>query len=143
MFADRTTTDSPLGDLADEMTPTDLEHSRHAKNPDIVWVDVTPGRCTVADISDFQQYELVGPSAEVWNRIDGFASDEEVVRAVLECYPEHPVTAYAECGAFIDRMTDLGLLVQQPGSDRGEPDDVDPRDRSGLVAQPAQKGTVI
>lgn len=139
---DQTPTVSSIGDMADEMIRTALRRRRHAKNPDAVWVEGATGRCAVADISDFRQFQLVGPSAEVWNRIDGFASDDEVVRAVLACYPGHPATAYAECGAFIETMTDLGLLVHQPGSDRGEPDDMDPRPREGLVAQPAQEGTV-
>ncbi|WP_426623023.1 PqqD family protein [Leifsonia sp. McL0607] len=97
----------------------------------------------MTDIADFRQFQLVGPSAEVWSRIDGFASDDEVVRAVLAFYPEHPDTAYAECVSLIETMTDIKLLVHQPGTGRGEPDDVDHPDRGGRVAQPAQKGTVL
>lgn len=131
------------GDLPDE-NAFDAHRSRlHARNPDVVWVEAVRGRCALTDIVTFQQYLLEGPSAEIWRRIDGFGSDDEVVRAVLASYPEHPATAYAECIAFIDTMTDTGLLVHQPGADRGEPGDVDRPARGGHIAQPAQKGTVI
>lgn len=132
---------APEGDPADENTVDASLVSRHAKNPDVVWVEAVQGRCEVADISDFRQFELTGTSAEVWSRIDGFASDDEVVRAVLATYPEHPDTAYAECVSFIETMTGLGLLVLRPDTDRGEPDDDHPDD-GGHVVQPAQKGTV-
>ncbi|MCI0157474.1 PqqD family protein [Leifsonia shinshuensis] len=91
----------------------------------------------MADVSDFRQFELTGPSAEVWSRIDGFASDDEVVRAVLDCYPEHPDSAYAECVSLIETMASLELLVHQPDTDRGVPDDHRP---GGRVVKPSSEG---
>lgn len=129
------------GDLGDENTVDAHPVARHAKSPDVVWVEAVQGRCSVADTSDFRQFELAGPSAEVWSRIDGFASDDEVVRAVLATYPEHPDTAFAECVSLIETMTGLGLLVPQPDTECGEPD-VDHPDRGDRVMPQAQKGTV-
>jgi hypothetical protein len=129
------------GDPADENTVDAPRATRHARNRDVVWVEAVRGRCALADVSDFRQFELTGPSAEVWSRIDGHRSDDAVVRAVLAAYPEHPDTAYAECVSLIDAMTELGLLVPRPDTDRGGRDRARP-DRRGRAVKPAQKGTV-
>lgn len=130
---------APEGDRADENAAHAPRTRRHARNADVIWVEDVPGRLAMADVSDFRQFELAGPSAEVWSRIDGFASDDEVVRAVLARYPEHPDSAYAECVSLIETMAGLGLLIHQPDTDCGVPDDDRP---GGRVVKPAQKGTV-
>ncbi len=130
---------APEGDRADENAADASRARRHTRNPEVVWVEAVQGRLAMADVSDFRQFELAGPSAEVWSRIDGFASDDEVVRAVLACYPEHPDSAYAECVSLIETMAGLGLLVHRPDTDCSVPDDDRP---GGRVVKPAQKGTV-
>lgn len=104
-------------------------------------MEAVQGWFSVADVSDFRQFELSGPSAEVWSRIDGYASDDEVVRAVLARYPEHPDTAYGECLALIERLSGLGLIVVQSDADDRERDERR-RDHRGHAVNPAQKGTV-
>jgi hypothetical protein len=68
----------------------------------------------LADITDFRQFVLRGPSADLWKAFGGIGSDDVVVREVLAKYPNHPETAPSQCLALIDELTRLGLLMPQP-----------------------------
>lgn len=101
------------GESADENIGAGPRVAHHVRNAGVVWVDVVPGRCQLTDIAHFRQYRLIGPSADVWNRVDGFRSDDDIVRDVLAAYPDHPETASAQCFALLDEFTQLGLLLLQ------------------------------